>query len=140
MSSSDVDFVSAARSFASGRADAALMVLLPCQLAEHELQRRVHQLVAVGAVLTGAMTSSWRPGGVPPDADPASEPVHLLTAHFLEAGARLDSGAIKDLLAAHSTQALVDVLVELVVRFAALGPARPALTAPGLRPDVGGAR
>ena len=80
-------------------------------------------MVAVGAVLTGTMTTGYRVDDVKPaSADPR---VRVLAARFVKAGAELDSRGISELIAAYCSaspggvdEVLVDVLVELTECFA----------------------
>lgn len=82
------DFLAAVALMRAGSVEAALEMLLPCELAEHELARRVALMVAVGAVviaLTGA------PGG--------------------------PNVAVEDLITmAPSTETSLDMLIDLVDR------------------------
>lgn len=117
-----VDFVRASRLAAAGDTSAALRVVLSQERAGGDLDRRVREVLTVGALLTGSMTSGYRVGGVQPVSMDGE--VRLLAAHLLRAGARLDCGGIEELIVAHqgagaTGELLVSALVELLVRFAA---------------------
>lgn len=116
VSDHELDFVSAARSFAAGRPEESLLRLMPVSLSDEELRERVRQLVAVGAMLTGMRGAVPERDSVAPGRR-VSELVSTLVACLVEAGARGDYGFIQLLVAAHSPQVLVDVLVELVMSF-----------------------
>lgn len=111
------DFLTAAGLFERGTPELALSWLFPFELDDH----RVHLLVAVGAVLTGTAAAT-RP---PTDSGLGDGPEGLLRAlatQLVDAGGRLDTGRIRDLIATHCTVTwvdylLTDVAVELLRRF-----------------------
>lgn len=111
------DFVVSSRLLAARDVESALKRLLPEP--EGRTLERVRAMVAVGAVLTGTRSAaSVRTTQL--DADVRHDGLaRVLAAQCLTAGAQLDSGALRELTATHG-EVLVDVLVELMIRFVEL--------------------
>jgi hypothetical protein len=98
------DFLTAAAVFGAGNPEVALWWLFPAELDEGQVHQRVHLLVAVGAVLTGVVAAGGPHFLENADGGAGEGPegrVGVLATQLIDAGARLDVGCIRELIATH---------------------------------------